>query len=82
MRTTLTLDKDVAVVVERLRRTRRVSLKEIVNEALREGLRQLEAPQRKSVRFRTKSVDAGRCLVGSIDNVAEVLAVTESESFR
>jgi hypothetical protein len=82
MRTTLTLDKDVAVVVERLRRTRRASLKEIVNEALREGLRQLEAPQRKPARFRTKSVDAGRCLVGSIDNVAEVLAVAESESFR
>jgi hypothetical protein len=82
MRTTLTLDKDVAVVIERLRRSRRASLKAVVNEALREGLKQLEAPRRKGASFRTESVDLGPCLVGSIDSVAEVLAVVEGESFR
>ena len=36
MRTTLTLDKDVAAVIERLRKTRDASMKEIINEALRD----------------------------------------------
>jgi adenine-specific DNA glycosylase len=82
MRTTLTLDKDVAAVIERLRKTRDESLKTLVNQALREGLKQLEAPHRKPARFRTGSVDLGRCLLVNVDNVAEALAVAESESFR
>ena len=82
MRTTLTLDKDVAAVIERLRKARDASLKDIVNEALREGLRHMSAPPRRQASFRTGSVDLGRCLLAGVDNVAEVLAVTESESFR
>ncbi len=82
MRTTLTLEKDVAVVIERLRKTRRQSMKDIVNEALREGLKHLVAPPRKRKPFQTGSVDLGRCLLGNVDNVAEVLAVAESESFE
>lgn len=82
MRTTITLDKDVAAVIQRLRKTRDESLKSIVNAALREGLRQMTAPRRKHAPFRTASVDLGHCLVGNVDNVAEVLAVAEGESFR
>jgi hypothetical protein len=82
MRTTLTLDDDVATKIERLRKTRNESLKDLVNEALREGLKQLTAPRRKRVPFRTKPVDLGRCLIGNVDNVAEALAVAEGESFR
>ena len=82
MRTTLTLDKDVADVIERLRKTRRESKKDIVNEALREGLKYLVDPPRKRSPFHTASVDLGRCLRGNIDNVAEVSAVGESELFE
>jgi hypothetical protein len=82
MRTTLTLDKDVAALIERLRKSRGESLKDLVNEALREGLRHMTAPPRKRAAFRTKSVNLGRCLLGNVDNVAEVLAVAEGESFR
>jgi predicted transcriptional regulator len=82
MRTTLTLDDDVAAKIERLRRARDVSLKELVNEALREGLKHLAGPSRKRGPFRTEAVDLGRCLLGNVDNVAEVLAVAEGESFR
>ncbi len=82
MRTTLTLDKDVAALLERLRKARGASLKALVNEALREGLRQLASPPRKRAPFRTESVDLGRCRLGNVDNVAEVLAVAEGESFR
>ncbi len=82
MRTTLTLDQDVATLIERLRKTRGVSLKDLVNEALREGLKHMTAPPRQRAPFRTESVDLGRCLLGRIDNVAEILAVAEGEAFR
>jgi hypothetical protein len=82
MRTTLTLDKDVAAVIERLRKTRDDSMKSPVNQALREGLKHIAAPRRKQVNYRTASVDLGCCLLGSVDNVAEVLAVAERESFK
>jgi Ribbon-helix-helix protein, copG family len=82
MRTTLTLDDDVAAKIEGLRKARKQSLKDLVNDALREGLKQLAAPKGRRAPFRTEEVDLGRCLLGNVDNVAEVLAVAEGDSFR
>jgi hypothetical protein len=82
MRTTLTLDDDVAAALERLRRTRRGSFRDLVNEALREGLKGLTTPPRKRTRFQTRAVDLGRCLLGNVDNVAEILAVAEGDSYK
>ena len=81
MRTTLTLDDDVAILIERLMTERRVTLKVIVNQALREGLRNMESP-REQAPFRTETVSLGRCLVGNIDDTAEVLAIGEGEGYR
>jgi len=83
MRTTLTLDDDVAVQLDRIRRTRHVALRDAVNEALRRGLREL-ADNRESPRqvYHTPAVDLGRCLMGSIDSVTEALAVAEGDDFR
>jgi hypothetical protein len=78
MRTTLTLDDDVAVQVERLRRERDASLKDIVNEALRRGLRELQKRPRKPGRFRTKGFP-GLAVTIPIDNVAEAIAIAEGE---
>jgi hypothetical protein len=82
VRTTLTLDDDVAAALERLRKVRRGTFRDLVNEALREGLRSLAAPPRKRPRFQTRAVDLGRCLLGNVDNVAEVLAVAEDDSYK
>jgi hypothetical protein len=82
MRTTLTLDDDVAAALERLRKARRASFRAVVNDALREGLKSLAAPPRNRPRFRTRVVDLGRCLPGNVDNVAEVLAVAEDDSYK
>jgi hypothetical protein len=82
MRTTLTLDKDVAAVIERLRKARSQSLRDIVNEALREGLKHMAEPRRRRKPFRTEAVDLGRCRFGNVDNVAEVLAIAENEPFK
>ena len=82
MRTTLTLDPDVAALLQRVRHTQGGSFKTIVNDALREGLRHMIAPPDRPVRYRTPPVDLGRCLLGSLDDVAEVLAAGEGERFR
>ncbi len=82
MRTTLTLDDDVAKLLNSVRDSRKASLKAVVNEALRQGLRQITDPPRRPKMYRTRPVSLGRCLVGSIDDVAEVLALTEGETFR
>ena len=82
MRTTLTIDDDVAVRLERERRKRRVSLKTVVNEVLRSGLDALGRPEQKRHEFRTKGFNLGPSLVGSLDNVEEVLSRTEGEDHR
>jgi len=82
MRTTLTLDPDVAALLQRVRHTRGGSFKTVVNNALREGLRHMIAHPDTPVRYRTPTVDLGRCLVGRLDDVAEVLAAVEGERFR
>jgi len=77
----LTLDEDVAEQLERLRRERDIAFKELVNEALRRGLRQMSsAPQRRKV-LRTRTFDMGKPLI-SIDNVAEALAHIEGDGFK
>ena len=82
MRTTLTLDEDVAAMLERLRTARRESLKDIVNEALRIGLKQVATPPKSRSAFRTTAVDLGPCRFSSLDSVAEIVAVVEGESYK
>lgn len=79
MRTTLTLDDDVAALLERVRAGQKLTLKDAVNEGLRRGLAQLEEPRPSRRKRYTVPVDLGDCLVGSIDDVAEVLAIAEGE---
>lgn len=78
MRTTLTLDDDVAARIERLRKTREQGLKEIVNEALRRGLDQMAAKPKKRAPFRT-GVHRGRLLV---ENVKDALAMMDEDYDR
>ena len=82
MRTTLILDADVAALLRRIQQTHGRSFKAVVNDALRQGLRQMAAPSDRPVPHRTPTADHGRCLVGSLDDVAEALAVAEGERFR
>ena len=82
MRTTLTLDPDVAALAKRVQRERGQSFKAVVNEALRCGLRTMAAPSVQPAAYRTPAVDLGRCRIGSLDDVAEALAVVDGEDFR
>jgi Ribbon-helix-helix protein, copG family len=82
MRTTLTLDDDVAATLQRLRRNRRIGLKQLINEALRRGLKEMGRRRGPREPMRTKVVALGRVRVPSIDNIGEALAIAESESFK
>ena len=82
MRTTLTIDEDVAVKLERLRRDRDATLKEIVNDALRRGLRDMTAPQKKRKPFRTQPIRGVKLLLDNVDNVAEVLAYLDDREIK
>jgi hypothetical protein len=82
MRTTLTLDDDVAAALDRLRKTRDASLKDLVNEALRRGLKEMSARPKRRQPFRTQAVGLGRLRIGGLDNVAEALAIAEGETFK
>lgn len=80
MRTTLTIDPDVAVQLERLRRERDASLRDVVNDTLRRGLQDIGAPKHRKP-FRTKTFDGGTPLI-PLDNVAEAIALAEGEDYK
>jgi len=82
MRTTLTIDDDVAAQLERLRRSRDVSLRDLINDVLRRGLREMAARPKKREPFRTQAIEGVVPLVDNVDNIAEVLAYAEGEGFK
>ena len=61
MRTTLTLEPDIAVKLKALVSTGKVTLKQAVNDALRRGLNQKPA---KAKPYRVKPFDGGGLLPG------------------
>ncbi len=82
MRTTLTLDDDVAAQLESVRRARGSTLKAVVNDALREGLTRLANPPRQGRQSFTRPVSLGSPTLPDVDDVAEVLARVEGDAFR
>ena len=90
MKVTITLDDDVAALTRRVRDASGRGLDATINDALRLGLTGMlnvdaegrvaqREPAAPMGRYRTPSVDLGPCIVGSVDDVAEVLANAENE---
>ena len=82
MRTTLTLEDDVAKLLEAARKKRDASFKDIVNQALRLGLLQLDQPAAPERRSYTEVVSLGECRLPNVDDISTVLSVAEGERFR
>lgn len=82
MRKPLTLDKDVVAALNRLREAHGASLKDLVNEALRRGLKEMGGRRKKRTPFRTRAVDLGPPLLTNVDNIAEVLAAIEHKAYK
>lgn len=84
MRTTLTLEPDVAARVTQELAQGTHSLKELINSALRLGLDRLDGAKTREAkpRFETPTYSTGRCALPNLDDVSEVLAFAEGEDFR
>jgi hypothetical protein len=82
MRTTLTLDPDVAAEIERRRRSGQRGLKEEVNRLLRLGLLHDEEGEGAGEPVRTRSFSVGRAYISDVDDVSAALARAEGEAFR
>jgi hypothetical protein len=81
MRTTITLDADVAAELGKLQRTRAGSFKRIVNDVLRAGLATLARKSpRKVTPYRTEPVSLGAPRLKNLDDISEVLAFAEGET--
>jgi len=81
MRTTITLEDDV---VEKARATAvrlHVPFREVINEALRTGLEKADAPPSERA-YSTKPHKMGLKPGMNLDNIQELLARIEGESFR
>lgn len=76
MRTTINLDDDVAVAVERLRREHGLGVSDAVNQLARAGL---DRPPRRTT-FRQRSAEIG--LTVDVTNIAEVLENLDGPSSR
>jgi hypothetical protein len=81
MRTTLTLDDDVAAAIEQRRRERNRSLKQEVNELIRVGLQHVDEPLSEAPPFRVEPFDCGGLLV-DIDDMGTVLDMMDLEEWR
>lgn len=79
MRTTLSLDDDVARMLEQLQKSNGASFKQIVNEALRKGLTKMSQPTAVRPHFKTRPVDLGKCSFPNLDNAWEVIAEAEGD---
>ena len=82
MRTTVTLDEDVAVLLKRLAKRREAPLTQVLNEALRRGLEALVRPLVSTEPYRVRPWHLGASLLGSLDNVEEVLSRVEGEDHQ
>ena len=82
MRTTLTLDEDVAAKLKSLARRSGRTFRHVVNDTLRRGLaRPPASPVRE--RFAVKARDLGRLRPGlNLDNIGELLEQIEGPLHR
>ena len=77
MRTTVTLAKDVAAAVEKLRRAEGVGVSEALNRLARAGIA-TKAPRRA---FRQRAADMGSLMI-DVSNVADALEIAEGAEHR
>jgi Ribbon-helix-helix protein, copG family len=76
MRTTVTLDDDVAAAIRELRRARAIGLSEAVNELIRNGLGR--RPNRKPFKQRTYPMG----MLIDVTDVADAIELVEGPAWR
>jgi len=81
MRTTILIDNDISIEIERLVYKENRSKKEIINDLLRKGLSRANEKEKKH-HVATEPYYLGKCKYPNIDNISEVLAAAEAEDFK
>ncbi len=76
MRTTVTLDPDVADALKRAMRERQIGFKEALNDALRASL---ERPGARRTPYRLKTYDMGAEPLGRWDKALQIAADLEDD---
>lgn len=79
MRTTLTLDDDIANALQTLVRDSGMSFKAVVNDVLRRGLRSEPAA---GPGYRIEAVHLGRPHYPDLDDIGEILLAAEGEGLE
>ncbi|MDQ3538541.1 MAG: DUF2191 domain-containing protein [Actinomycetota bacterium] len=82
MRTTLTLDADVAAQLRRLRARTDRPFKQLVNDVLRAGLANLDRAEPATRGPYTRAVSLGRPRLRALDDVSEAMAIAEGDDYR
>lgn len=84
MRTTVTLDDDLAVMLENVRVSAGMSFKEALNEVVRLGINAKRgvAQTTEAELKQTTTFHLGKPTVSNMDNIAEVLAIAESDDYK
>jgi hypothetical protein len=83
MRTTVTLEDDVALEIAKLQKARDESFNDTINALLRAGLASLQGKRpRAATRYRTDPISLGRPALKNLDDISEVLAFGEGEDHQ
>ena len=82
MRTTVTLDDDVVRLLESVEAQRKLTRKEVVNEALRDGLIAMTKPRVPQEPYRTPLLVKGPSALENMDNLDAVLRFGEGEDYK
>ncbi|MBQ6926632.1 MAG: hypothetical protein IJQ73_18510 [Kiritimatiellae bacterium] len=83
MRTTLTLDDDISILLERRLAETGQTFKELVNSLLRGALvKKATACADASKQMHTPVFHGGTLLIGDLTSTAEMLAIAEGEDFK
>lgn len=82
MRTTVTLDDDVAALLRKRQQERGLAFKEALNEALREALTTPVRGSRTRTRRPVKTYSVGRLLIEDLDDVSSLLEDLEGPGHR
>ena len=84
MRTTLTLDDDISILLERRLSETGQTFKELVNSLLRGALkRDVVSTHADNVnRIHTPVFHGGTLLIGDVTSTAEMLSIAEGEEFK
>lgn len=80
MRTTLTIDDDVAIRLKKQQEADATSLKEAVNTALRRGLEAMEQRAVERAPYSLQPTGLGKARI-PIDSIADALASAEGDTY-